>query len=202
MNMKQRITLLFLIFMVVSSILGQFSFDMELSTLYDDNLFRSPYKYEDLLTNIDIRLSYQFSNTDFHIYYSPEFILFRDYTDRNFSMHTLGINYLKEFGSDQQHSWYIGSNYLKRLNGDGFELYDYNQIYAYLNLRLDLELLFLKTGYNFRYRYYLDNDYSVMRFSRELDIDIISEEIDKEIEIKSVKDEIDKAKSYITEEFK
>jgi len=50
--------------------------------------------------------------------------------------------------------------------------------------------------------FYLDNDYSVMTFSRELDKDIISEEVDKEIEIKSVKDEIDKAKIYISKEFK
>jgi len=50
--------------------------------------------------------------------------------------------------------------------------------------------------------FYLDNNYSIMKFSRELDKDIISEEIDKEIEIKSVKEEIDKAKSYIIKEFK
>jgi V/A-type H+-transporting ATPase subunit I len=50
--------------------------------------------------------------------------------------------------------------------------------------------------------FYLDNNYSIMKFSRELEVDIISEEIDKEIEIKSVKEEIDKAKSYIVKEFK
>jgi vacuolar-type H+-ATPase subunit I/STV1 len=50
--------------------------------------------------------------------------------------------------------------------------------------------------------FYLDNDYSIIRFSKELDKDIISEEIDKEIEIKSVRDEIDKAKNYIINEFK
>ncbi|UCC19408.1 MAG: hypothetical protein JSV62_15100 [Promethearchaeota archaeon] len=50
--------------------------------------------------------------------------------------------------------------------------------------------------------FYLDNDYSVITFSRGLEIDIISEEIDKEIEIKSVKDEIDKARSFISNEFK
>ncbi|MFX1430393.1 MAG: V-type ATPase 116kDa subunit family protein, partial [Promethearchaeota archaeon] len=50
--------------------------------------------------------------------------------------------------------------------------------------------------------FYLDDNYSIMTFTRELDKDIISEEIDKEIEIKSVKEEIDKAKSYIIREFK
>ncbi|MFX0104706.1 MAG: V-type ATP synthase subunit I [Candidatus Hodarchaeota archaeon] len=50
--------------------------------------------------------------------------------------------------------------------------------------------------------FYLDNDYSIITFSGELEKDIISEEIDKEIEIKSVKDEIDKAKKFITKEFK
>ncbi|MFX0002029.1 MAG: V-type ATP synthase subunit I [Candidatus Hodarchaeota archaeon] len=50
--------------------------------------------------------------------------------------------------------------------------------------------------------FYLDDNYSFISFTRELDRDIISEEIDKEIEIKSVKEEIDKAKSYIIKEFK
>jgi len=50
--------------------------------------------------------------------------------------------------------------------------------------------------------FYLDADYSIIRFSREFDKDIISEEIDKEIEVKSVREEIDKAKNYIIKEFK
>jgi len=50
--------------------------------------------------------------------------------------------------------------------------------------------------------FYLDADYSIMRFSRGFDKDIISEEIDKEIEIKSVREEIDKARNYIKREFK
>ena len=50
--------------------------------------------------------------------------------------------------------------------------------------------------------FYLDSDYSIITFSREHEIDLISKEIDKEIEIKSVKDEIDKAKSFINKEFK
>jgi hypothetical protein len=33
-------------------------------------------------------------------------------------------------------------------------VYDYNQLYAYLNLRFDFDFLFLKAGYNFRYRDY------------------------------------------------
>ncbi len=50
--------------------------------------------------------------------------------------------------------------------------------------------------------FYLDNDYSIITFSKKLKKDIISEEIDKEIEVKSVRDEIDKAKSFISKEFK
>jgi len=50
--------------------------------------------------------------------------------------------------------------------------------------------------------FYLDTDYSVIKFSKGMRKDIISEEIDKEIEVKSVKDEIDKAKNFISQEFK
>ena len=49
--------------------------------------------------------------------------------------------------------------------------------------------------------FYLDNDYSILKFRAEAEKDIISEEIEKEIDTQLVKEEIDKAISYISKKF-
>jgi len=49
--------------------------------------------------------------------------------------------------------------------------------------------------------FYLDNDYSIMKFRGESEKDIISEEIEKEFDAKSVKEEIEKARKYISKTF-
>jgi len=49
--------------------------------------------------------------------------------------------------------------------------------------------------------FYLDNDYSVMKFSGEIKRDVIYEEIEREIDTKTVKEELEKAISYISKKF-
>ncbi|MFX1326996.1 MAG: V-type ATP synthase subunit I [Promethearchaeota archaeon] len=49
--------------------------------------------------------------------------------------------------------------------------------------------------------FYLDNNYSNIKFKRVAEKDIISEEIEKEFEMKTIKEEIDKAKNYLTQRF-
>jgi len=49
--------------------------------------------------------------------------------------------------------------------------------------------------------FYLDNNYSILKFRAEAEKDIISEEIEKEIDTQLVKEEIDKAISYISKKF-
>jgi len=56
------------------------------------------------------------------------------------------------------------------------------------------------TGKDF-FPFYLDNDYSIIIFTSELEKDIISEEIEKEIEPKKTRDVIDDAIHYIEDKF-
>jgi len=49
--------------------------------------------------------------------------------------------------------------------------------------------------------FYLDNDYSIMKFRGEIEKDIISEEIEKAFDTKTIKEELDKAKMYISKKF-
>jgi hypothetical protein len=49
--------------------------------------------------------------------------------------------------------------------------------------------------------FYLDNDFSVMKFSVEVKRDVIYEEIEREIDTKIVKEELEKAINYISKKF-
>jgi V/A-type H+-transporting ATPase subunit I len=49
--------------------------------------------------------------------------------------------------------------------------------------------------------FYLDNNYSMLKFRAEAEKDIISEEIEREIDTELVREEIDKAISYISKKF-
>ncbi|MFW9897966.1 MAG: V-type ATP synthase subunit I [Candidatus Thorarchaeota archaeon] len=71
-------------------------------------------------------------------------------------------------------------------------------------LRLNFYEFFFKfyqgTGIDF-FPFYLDDNYSVINFKIESDVDLISKEIEKEIESEKIKKDIDKAYRYISKKF-
>jgi len=133
---------------------AQFTKNLEISSYYDDNLFRSPTPTQDLLTNIEMSLNYRPDDSNMNLHYRGSFLLYRDTYDRNFSLHEFGLNYNYSFGNEDRHTLYLGSDGTMRLNGEDYNYYDYTQIYLYSNIRFDLDFLFVKAGYNFRYRNY------------------------------------------------
>jgi len=137
-----------------TQIQAQFTKNLEISSYYDDNLFRSPTPSPDLLTSIEMSLNYRPEDSNLNLYYNGSFLLYRDTYDRNFSLHGIGLSFNHSFGDDDRHTLYLGSNGNLRLNNEDFNYYDYTQIYIYSNIRFDLDILFMKAGYNFRYRNY------------------------------------------------
>ncbi|TFG97030.1 MAG: hypothetical protein E4H13_11480 [Calditrichales bacterium] len=75
-------------------------------------------------------------------------------TDRNFSIPSLGLSYFTPFGDNDLQAFYAGANATLRLDSKEYNYYDYQQFFLYVNARFDLDYLFFKTGYNFRYRNY------------------------------------------------
>ena len=146
--------LIWTVFVINHSLLAQFSSSLEVNSALDDNVFRSPEPTEDFISNLDIDLGYRFNNTNLQILYNGNFIFYRNLKERNLSLHQFGLNYYLSFGKDDLHTFFIGGNGLTRIDGEEYKEYDYNQLFAYANFRFDLESLFLKTGYNFRYRDY------------------------------------------------
>lgn len=148
------IKIITLVFILANLIFAQFSKDIEISTSWDDNLYRSPEPVEDLLTDLSIRLAYKPDDSQMNYYYNGNMFLYQNNLLRNFSLHSVGFNYINPFGDDDKHNFYLGADGTLRLNGSEYSYYDYNQIYAYSNFHLDFDGLFLRSGYNFRYRSY------------------------------------------------
>jgi V/A-type H+-transporting ATPase subunit I len=78
-------------------------------------------------------------------------------------------------------------------------------ILVFINsLRLTFYEFFFKfyqgSGINY-FPFYLDNDFSIMKFSGIVRRDVIYEEIEREIDTKSVKEEIEKAINYISKKY-
>ena len=151
--MKYGITIGF-IFIFWSMAAAQFSPSVDYSSWYDDNVYRSPQPEQDILQDISIELNYQPEKSSVNYYYSGSFLLYNQASTRNFSLHSLGFSYNSSFGEDDKDDFYLGGNWTLRLNGDEYYYYNYNQVYLYANFRFDLDWLFLRSGYNFRYRGY------------------------------------------------
>ena len=151
--MKILSTILFSL-LACNTVLGQFTSQLEFSSFYDDNIYRSPLPTTDILSELSLNLGYQPENSDFHMYYNGSFLLYNELNARNFSIHGLGFVYYAAFGDSDIHRFYLGTEGSMRLDGEEYMEYDYNQIYAYANFRFELDNWFLKTGYNFRYRNY------------------------------------------------
>lgn len=150
-------TYIAIIFLFIgSSLHAQFSSRFNVTSSFDDNIYRSPFPTSDLLTDLELNLIYEAGESNLRFQYNGNMILYRDLKIQNFSVHSLGTHYFKSFGEDDIHSFYLGGDWTSRINGDDYNYYDFNQLYAYFNLRLDLDYMFLKTGYNFRYRNYLN----------------------------------------------
>lgn len=163
--MRYRLFIL-IFFLLPGLLIAQFTKDIEISAYYDNNLYRSPESEKDWLTDALIRLNYQFPNSHFNIHYQGNLLMYQDYTTRNFSYNTFGFNHRLSFGKDEKQNFYYGANSKFRLNNDEYIIYDYSQIYAYSNFRFNLDFMFIKTGYNFRYRNYSNiSDLSNQRHS-------------------------------------
>jgi hypothetical protein len=152
MNTIQKITAA--IMMMTTIVSGQIKTNLDISSYYDDNLYHSPEAVKDWLTDMDIRLSYIPKESPFTFYYDGNLFMYTENSPRNFMLNSVGLNFVKPFGPDEIHTAYMGGDWTLRSNGEDYIIYNYYQLTAYANLNFDLDFLFLKTGYNLRYRRY------------------------------------------------
>jgi hypothetical protein len=155
-NQRIKLTKKFLVLalLLLGTAQAQLTKSIDITTYYDDNLFRSPQPVTDFLTDFSVGLNYTPEKSDMNYYYGGSWLIYQDNTLRNFSTHSLGFDYSTLFGKKNAHNFYMGADFTLRVNGEEYNYYDYNQLLAYSNVRYDLDGLFIKAGYNFRYRSY------------------------------------------------
>jgi hypothetical protein len=146
--------LLILAILFTSTLQAQLTKSIDITSYYDDNLFRSPQPVTDFLTDFSVGLNYTPEKSDMNYYYGGSWLIYQDNTLRNFSTHNLGFDYSTLFGKENSHNFYMGADFTLRINSEEYNYYDYNQLLAYSNVRYDLDGIFIKAGYNFRYRSY------------------------------------------------
>jgi len=151
-----KIVLLYILMIGIS--FAGFNKNIDVSSYVDDNLYRSPDPVSEILTNVGIQLAYRSETSNLNYHYNGNLLFFKNYSLRNFTTHEIGLNYYKSFGKELNHYLYFGIDGNLRKNNEEYNYYDYNQIYAYTNLRFDFDWFFLRSGYNIRYRDYLNFD--------------------------------------------
>jgi hypothetical protein len=135
------------------NIYAQFGVDLRIHSYYDDNLFRSPQAEKDIFTNFGLALKYELEKPGLTLRYSPDFFIYKENILRNFSQHSFEFDYFKMASSGKIYL-FAGTTAKFRKNKTEYDYYNYNQVNAYLNSRMDLAYLFLRVGYNYRYRNY------------------------------------------------
>lgn len=140
----------------VIMLIAQVNSNINLHTNYDDNLYRSPQPEADLLTGFDISLSYKPEGSNLRYYLNPSYFSYKTSSDRNFLINQLGFGNHFFLNKSKSNTFYIGAQWDLRINGDAYNYYDYNQLYAYANLNFKFEHFLLKSGYNYRYRSYVN----------------------------------------------
>jgi len=151
--LKLLISVIILLLYVQASS-AQFVKTIDISSGYDDNVYRSPEEIDEIVTDLSLNLDYQPKESDINLYYNGSYLMYNELNKRNFYMNGLGFNMIKALDEEAYKNFYLGADWTFRKNGDDYNYYDYNQIYAYTNLSFNLGWIFIRTGYNYRYRNY------------------------------------------------
>ncbi len=150
-----RLKYIFLFMLVALQFLfAQFSVDFSASSYLDDNIYNSPIPEQDIISDYSIYLNFNPESTNINYYYDGSYTQYNNFSSRNFLLHEIGIYYYNPFGEDEQNIFYLGGDWTKRIDTEENYYYDFSQLYAYANLNFAFDEMFLKMGYNFRYRSY------------------------------------------------
>ena len=139
---------------VASTVLGQFSTNLMVNTYTDDNLFRTPDPIQDLLSNVNLSLSYQQPEANTQFYDNINLIAYKNTYDRNFLINSAGINKNIKIGEKSNSTFSLGGNWTLRANKDNYNYYNYSQLSGYANFKLLTNIILLKGGYSYRWRNY------------------------------------------------
>lgn len=154
MKLSKSLLQFFLIanlFLFTSEIFSQINFYSSYQLIYDDNIYNNYLNTSDFINNLQIGAAYNFESevNNLQFYYEGVFGDYKTNKIKSFNSNKIGLVNTHLF-SDNFNPLNVGINYSFRNNRDEFEIYNFNQLSAYINFRQSLtENNFLLLGYIF-----------------------------------------------------
>lgn len=137
--------------LLLESTRAQFDLYTNYQGIYDDNIFNNNQQISDFINSFSFGSAYniesEFNNLQF--YYEGGLNYFQTTSSKSFNTHRIGIVETYLFSIDDN-PLNVGINYSFRNNKDEFEVYNFDQISAYINYRHSIsETDFILPGYVF-----------------------------------------------------
>ena len=135
---------------------AQFNFYTYYQGIYDDNIYNTSENVSDFINSLSFGSAYNFESefNNIQVYYEGSLNYFQTVTAKTFDTHRIGLVETHLFSIDDN-PLNAGINYSCRNNRDEYEVYDFDQISAYVNYRHSVsESDFILPGYIFNINSY------------------------------------------------
>ncbi len=135
----------------ITSAQAQFNFYTYYQGIYDDNIYNTSENVSDFINSLSFGSAYNIESelNNLQIYYEGSLNYFQTVTAKTFDTHRIGLVETHLFSIDDN-PLNAGINYSFRNNRDEYEVYDFDQISAYVNYRHSVsESDFILPGYIF-----------------------------------------------------
>lgn len=150
--MKKRFSLVIILSVIfITSAQAQFNLYTYYQGIYDDNIFNTSDNVFDFINSFSFGSAYNFESefNNVQIYYEGSLNYFKTTTAKSFDTHRIGLVETHLFSIDDN-PLNAGVNYSFRNNNEDYEVYDFDQLSAYINYRQSIgETNFILPGYIF-----------------------------------------------------
>ena len=148
---KYFCTTLIIAILLLESTRAQFNLYTNFQGIYDDNIYNNSEQVSDFISSLSLGSAYNFESelNNVQLYYEGSLNFFQTTTSKSFNTHRIGLVETHLFSIDDN-PLNAGVNYSFRNNKDEFEVYNFDQISAYINYRHSIsETDFILPGYIF-----------------------------------------------------
>jgi len=140
------------LFLIISRSFSQISISPQISTFYTDNLYRSPQKTGDWLSNFAINLVYEHPNFPFSFNLVPEYNWYKEHTQQNFAFVNTSLEYYPFLDKNEIWQFYGSLDWATRLNKEDYKFYNYQQLRMSVALYRDGDFALNQWTYQLQWR--------------------------------------------------
>lgn len=149
--MKFKVLILSAVLFSYHTANAQFNLYLDYQGIYDDNIFNNNQNISDFINTFSLGSAFNIESdyNNVQLYYEGGLNSFRKTTSKSFNSHRFGLVETHLFSEDDN-PLNAGINFSIRNNKDEFEVYDFEQLSAYINYRHSIsETDFIIPGYVF-----------------------------------------------------